>query len=95
MPAKKIAKTTGRQLRKRPVSLSEIKEMAEQLRAYVETLDAAVELIQRKRIATLEIDGVGLVARGVQLVGRYAANVSGGINDPTVAKTYEPEKKGA
>ena len=92
--AEKISGTSAKGVRKRQLSVQEIREaLAELDQARVE-MDAVLVNLDAKRIVEIEFDGVGNAHRAALALGGYCSAISGAITDPRCNKVYaDPPKK--
>ena len=92
--AEKISGASAKGVRKRQLSVQEIRDaLAELDQARVE-MDAVLANLAAKRIVEIEFDGVGNAHRAALALGGYCSAISGAITDPRCNKVYaDPPKK--
>lgn len=73
-------KPTGRGSRKRIVAVAEIQRAAQTLGQQQANMAALVDIMQQEGIAEIEIDGYGLLERGIDEIDRFLDNVDKGVN---------------
>ena len=80
---KRRAKSSGAratQSRKRVFTPEEIRKASLTLSQQSADLQAQVAVMQKNDLASIEIDGVGLLDRGVSEIDRFIDNVDKGVN---------------
>jgi hypothetical protein len=80
----------ARPKRKQPVRLADIRQTISDVESSLAVLSAAADELDRKGVVSLDLDGAGLAARGLQALASYAANVTGAVTSPHSCKTYAP-----
>lgn len=89
----KISATSSKGVRKRQLSVQQIREaLAELDQARVE-MDAVLANLAAKRIVEIEFDGVGNAHRAALALGGYCSAISGAITDPRCNKVYADPAK--
>ena len=76
----KNSDTQATQSRKRMLSREEVRKASLTLSQQSADLQAQAAVMQKNELAAIEIDGVGLLERGVSEIDRFIDNVDKGVN---------------
>lgn len=77
--AKRKAQPAAGGSRKRTISLEDVRKAARTLKQQAASLDALAEVMKAGNLEEIEIDGYGLLERGIDEVDRFVDNVDKGV----------------
>ena len=92
MAAKKSVGEPAKYVRKKYVTVQEIREAVSKIDDARATIEVALRELDDQNIIGMSFDGVGWAARAIDAMKSYGAAIRGAIHDPRSEKVYaEPE----
>ena len=94
MAAKKSVSEREKYVRKKYVTVQEIREAVSKIDDARATIEVALRELDDQNIIGMSFDGVGWAARALDALKSYGAAIRGAIHDPRSEKVYaDPPKK--
>ena len=94
MATKKSVSEPAKYVRKKYVTVQEIREAVSRIDDARATIEVALKELDDQHIVGMSFDGVGWAARALDALKSYGAAVRGAIHDPRSEKTFAEREGG-